>query len=210
MSYDDGGRTVRPTPRSSGSRGGGSAPMGSTVAIVVTAVAVLLAFFIMRKVTDDGSASTANPGTQATIESTLADDPNASTIPPPPTTSASTKVGTSVQVVNCSNQEGVARVLSNALGAEGFTTVEPDTGTTRLPVTKIIYNPDDAAALNVANTLSTYLANAVVEPSGPNVPTLLGAWAPGSAVIVLLGSDLAGKSLVEIAGGGSTSSTSTP
>lgn len=181
--------------------------MGSTVAIVVTAIAVLLAFFILRKVNDSGETSSVTPGTNATIATTIPGDTSLTTIPVTETTSAFTKVGTSIQVVNCSNQEGVARNMSNALGAEGFTTVEPDTGTIDLPVTKIIYNPDDAAALNVANTLATYLADAVVEPSGPNVPTLLGAWAPGSSVIVLLGDDLAGKTLAQIAGLDTTGTT---
>ncbi len=116
-----------------------------------------------------------------------------------------TKIGTSVQVVNTSNQEGVAGYLSEALAAEGFTMVEPDTGTIDLPITKVFYNPDDPNALPVAQTLALFLGNAVVEASGPVVPTLtLGTWAPGSSVIVLLGDDLAGKTLAEIAGQSTT------
>lgn len=206
MSYDNPGRTTRPPSRSSS-----SAPMGSTVAIVVTAIAVLLAFFILRKVNDSGDTSSVTPGTQGSeTTATLPGDTSLTTLPPTETTSNFTKVGTSIQVINCSNQEGVARNMSNALGAEGFTTVEPDTGTIDLPVTKVIYNPDDAAALNVANTLATYLANAVVEASGPNVPSLLGAWAPGSSVIVLLGDDMAGKTLAQIAGLDTTGVTNAP
>lgn len=177
--------------------------MGSTVAIVVTAIAVLLAFFILRKVNDSGDTSSVTPGTAGTetTASTLPGDTTNTSAPVTETTTNFTKVGTSIQVVNVSNQEGVARNMSSALGAEGFTTVEPATGTIDLPVTKIIYNPDDAAALNVANTLATYLGNCLVEPSGPVIPTeILGTWAPGSAVIVLLGDDLAGKTLAQIAG----------
>ncbi|MEQ1874270.1 MAG: LytR C-terminal domain-containing protein [Ilumatobacteraceae bacterium] len=111
-----------------------------------------------------------------------------------------TKVGTAVQVINCSNQEGVALFLSNVLAEEGFTTVEPDTGTIDLLGTKIIYNPDDPAALQVALTLAIYLGNATVEPSGPVVPGLGGTWIPGSGVIVLLGDDFAGLTLAQIAG----------
>ncbi|MEQ1874725.1 MAG: LytR C-terminal domain-containing protein [Ilumatobacteraceae bacterium] len=204
MSYDNPGRTTRPPSRSSS-----SAPMGSTVAIVVTAIAVLLAFFILRKVNESGDTSSVTPGT-AGSETTLATvpgDTSLTTLPATETTTSFTKVGTSIQVINCSNQEGVARNMSTALVAEGFTTVEPDTGTIDLAETKIIYNPDDAAALNVANTLATYLSDAVVEPSGPNVPTLLGAWAPGSSVIVLLGDDMAGKTLAQIAGLDTTGTT---
>ena len=197
MSYDNAGRTTRPPSRSSS-----SAPMGSTVAIVVTAIAVLLAFFILRKVNDSGATSAVDPGTIETIATTVPGDTSLTTTIPQvtETTTAITKVGTSVQVINCSNQEGVARNMSNALAAEGFTTVAPDTGTINLPVTKIIYNSDDPLALPVAQTVSLLLANAVIEASGPNVPSLAGAWAPGSSVIVLLGDDLAGKTLAQIAG----------
>ena len=196
MSYDNTGRTTRPPSRSSS-----SAPMGSTVAIVVTAIAVLLAFFILRKVNDSGETSSVDPGTIATTATTLLGDTSLTTIAQVTvTTSGIVKIGTSVQVVNCSNQEGVARNLSNALGAEGFTMTEPDTGTIDLPVTKIIYNPDDPLALPVAQTVSLLLAGAVIESSGPAVPSLIGAWLPGSSVMVLLGDDLAGKTLAQIAG----------
>ncbi len=205
MSYDNAGRTTRPPSRSSS-----SAPMGSTVAIVVTAIAVLLAFFILRKVNDSGETSTVNPGTAATTATTLIGDTTLTTIAVVTQTTASgiVKIGTSVQVINCSNQEGVARNMSNALAAEGFTMVEPDTGTIDLPVTKIIYNPDDPLALPVAQTVALLLANAVVESSGPVVPTLTtGTWAPGSSVIVLLGDDMAGKTLAQIAGVETTGTT---
>lgn len=186
-------------PRGGAPRSG--PPMGSSVAIVVTAVAVLLAFFILRKVNDDGN--NANPVVATTTETTAAIIDLSSTIPgiDATTTTVFTKVGTAVQVVNVSNQDGVARNMSNALAAEGFTVVEPDTGTIDLPVTKVLYNPDDPLALPVAQSVAILLNNCVVEASGPATPTLAtGTWAPGSSVIVLLGSDLAGKTLAQIAG----------
>ena len=118
------------------------------------------------------------------------------------------KVGTSIQVVNCSYQEGVAGFMSDAFAAEGFTMVEADTGTIDLAISKVIYNPDDPAALAVAQTVAFFLGNAVVEASGPVLPTLtLGTWAPGSSVVVLLGDDLAGKTLAQIAGQNSSTTT---
>ena len=204
MSYDNPGRTTRPPSRSSS-----SAPMGSTVAIVVTAVAVLLAFFILRKVNDDGAASVADPGSVATVLTTLPGDTSLTTVAVvTETTSGIVKVGTSVQVINCSNQEGVARNMSNALAAEGFTMVEPDTGTIDLPVTKILYNADDPLALPVARTVSLLLAGAAIESSGASTPNLsTGTWVPGSSVMVLLGDDLAGKTLAQIAGVDTTGTT---
>ena len=211
MSYDNGGTggvrtTARPPSRSSS-----SAPMGSTIAIVVTAIAVLLAFFILRKVNDSGETSSVDPGTVAPTDVTLPGESTVTTASVTSTTLGIIKIGTSVQVVNCSNQEGVARNLSNALVAEGFTTVEPDTGTIDLPITKILYNPDDPNALPVAQTVSLLLANAPIESSGAVVPTLtLGTWAPGSSVVVLLGDDLAGKTLAQIAGQEETGVTAAP
>ena len=100
------------------------------------------------------------------------------------------------------------RAASEGLLAEGFTMVEADTGTIDLPVTKVIYNPDDPNALAVAQAVALYLGNAVVEASGPSVPALTtGTWAPGSSVIVLLGDDLAGKTLAQIAGQNSSTTT---
>jgi len=188
--------------------------MGSTVAIVVTAIAVLLAFFILRKVNDSGETSTVIPVTVGTSAATLPGDTSQTTLPQvTATTSGIVKIGTSVQVVNASNQEGVARNMSNALAAEGFTMVEPDTGTIDLPVTKILYNPDDPLALPVAQTVSLLLAGAAIESSGAVLPSLTtGTWAPGSSVMVLLGDDLAGKTLAQIAGvepTGTTTATTT-
>ncbi|MBI4885086.1 MAG: LytR C-terminal domain-containing protein [Actinobacteria bacterium] len=196
MSYESAGRTRRPT--SSGP------PMGSTVAIVVTAAAVLLAFFILRKVNDSGSSAAAPTVPSVAVDTTATTlfDPSSTTVAA--TTTVVTqlvKVGTLVQVVNVSNQEGVARNLSNALLAEGFSLAEPETGTIDLPVTKVIYNPDDPLALPVAQSVAKLLNDAVVEASGAAVPTLTtGTWATGSSVIVLLGDDLAGKTLAQIAG----------
>ncbi|MCE9620976.1 MAG: LytR C-terminal domain-containing protein [Actinomycetia bacterium] len=209
MSYDSPGRTTRPPSRSSS-----SAPMGSTVAIVVTAIAVLLAFFILRKVNDSGETSTIDPGgTSATTAATVPGDTSQTTIPlatTPATTSGIVKVGTSVQVINCSNQNGVARNMSNALAAEGFTMVEPDSGTIDLPVTKVIYNPDDPLALPVAQTVALLLGNVTLEASGVVPSELLGTWAPGSNVAVLLGDDLAGKTLAQIQGIETTGTTAAP
>ncbi|MCE9622743.1 MAG: LysM peptidoglycan-binding domain-containing protein [Actinomycetia bacterium] len=140
--------------------------------------------------------------------STLPGDTTLTTFDLSTTTFVITKIGTVVQVGNCSNQEGVARYLTVQLTDEAFTMTAPDTCTIDLPVTKIIYNPDDPAALSVARSLAVFLANAVVEASGPEVPLLTtGTWAEGSGVVVLLGDDLAGKTLAEIAQGQTTLTT---
>jgi len=162
--------------------------------------------------TDGGASATTAFEPVVSNTSTPIFDPGclpttSSTFPGDSTTTTSipnfTKVGTSIQVANCSNQDGAAGYLSSAFAEEGFTLVEPDTCTIDLPVTKIVYNPDDPAALSVAFTLSIYLNYALFEPSGPDLPTLTsGTWAYGSGVLVLLGDDLAGKTLAEVASQG--------
>ena len=171
--------------------------------------------------TDGGASATTAFAPGVSNTSTPIVDPGclpttSSTFPGDSTTTTSipnfTKVSTSIQVANCSNQEGAAGYLSSALAEEGFTLVEPDTCTIDLPLTKVIYNPDDPLAFSVALTVSVYLNNAVVEPSGPVVPTLtLGTWAYGSGVLVLLGDELAGKTLAQIAADGiATTDTTVP
>ena len=64
MSNENAGRTGRTN---------GAAPMGSTVAIVVTGIALLLGFLILRKVNDNDSGSTVKPDTTTSVatETTL-------------------------------------------------------------------------------------------------------------------------------------------
>ncbi|MEN9647030.1 MAG: hypothetical protein RL238_3699, partial [Actinomycetota bacterium] len=61
MSNDSAGRTPRSTS--------GGAPMGSTVAIVVTAVAVILGFLILRQVgNSDSDGGSAGGATSTTVD----------------------------------------------------------------------------------------------------------------------------------------------
>ena len=182
--------------------------MGSTVAIVVTVIAVILGFLILRKVNDDGSTGSVSPG--ATTSTTLAD--TSSTVGFTSTTQAQLqKQGTKVQVANSSNGNGVAGQMTTALIAEGFDTTDPTNGTAspKLDVSKILYNAADPNGLPVANALSVTLGGIVVEQAPAAPPTKEGAFAAGSAVILLLGNDLAGKTIAQIQGAG-TAATTTP
>lgn len=193
MSNDSAGRTPRSTS--------GGAPMGSTVAIVVTVVAVVLGFLILRQVNDKGDSSgTVTPGATST---TLVD--TSSTVAFTTTTQAPLqKQGTKVQVANASNKSGVAKQMTLALTGEGFDMAEATNATTKGDVSKIVYNAADPNALPVANALSVTLGGVAVEQAAAAPPVTSGAFAPGSAVILLLGNDLAGKTVAEIQGGGAT------
>lgn len=199
MSNDSAGRTPRSTS--------GGAPMGSTVAIVVTAVAVILGFLILKQVNDDGGSGTTTP--EATTSTTV--DPAATTTSVAFTTTTTIplqKTGTLVQVANSSGASGVAKQMSTALTAEGFQTAEPTNGTgANLETSKIIYDATDPNALPVANALSVTLAGVTVEQSAAAPPVEAGAFAEGSGVILLLGNDLAGKTIAQIQGASTTGTT---
>lgn len=199
MSNDSAGRTPRSTA--------GGAPMGSTVAIVVTAVAVILGFLILKKVNDDGdTGGSTSPGTTTTVV-----DPNTTTtIDLNTTTSAPAlqKTGTKVQVANAASITGVAKQMSTALATDGFDMADPtnSTGAT-LSVSKVLYNSTDPNALAVAQAVAAELGNLAVEQSPAAPPTKSGAFAEGSGVILLLGTDLAGKTLEQIQGAGAATTT---
>lgn len=207
MSNDFGGRGSR-TPTTSSS-------MGSGVAIFVTAVALVLGFLILRKV-NDSTPETVSPGgdTEQTDGSTV---DTGATLPldTGPTTTAAlvqTFTGTNVQVANSSVQNGVAKMMTTALLGAGFTTTEATNGTAdpKLTTSKVIYNADDPTAKPVADTLAAILGGLVVEPASIPLPVQSGSWAAGSGVILLLGNDLAGKTLDQIQGVTATGTTQPP
>ena len=189
MSNDSTGRT----PRSAGN----SAPMGSTIAIVVTAVAVILGFLILRTVNDNHDTNSVGP--KATTPATTQPATN-TTLPIPTTTAAPVSLtATKVQVANASKVSGVAKQLTNQLKAAGFdmVTATNATITTPAPSTKVIYNQSDPKALGVATAVAKALGGVPVEIADNPPHVKDGTFAAGSAVIVLLGLDLAGKPLAD-------------
>ncbi len=193
-------------------RTNGAAPMGSTVAIVVTAIAVILAFLILRKVNDDTSdASTSKPdATSAQSTTTLDGAVVAQPTIPPTTELVLVTIGTKVQVANASTQNGVAKQMSDVLGTKGFLMADAVSASVKLPVSKVLYNADDPAAKPVADSLAALFGGIVVEAQGVPVPAGEGAWAEGSGVILLLGDDFAGKTLAQISGVPTTGTTTPP
>ncbi len=108
---------------------------------------------------------------------------------------------TQVQVANCSAQNGVAGMMTSLLGDAGFTMAEPTfcPPDQRLTTSRVIFNEGTAGAVDVAVTLATILGlNAA--PAGLPIKVESGAWAEGSGVVLLLGNDLAGKTLDQIHG----------
>lgn len=126
---------------------------------------------------------------------------------------ASDFTSTKVQVANCSEHNGVARMMTQILADEGFTTVDPTNGTCdpKIDTSYVIYNEGTAGAEAVANTVAGVLGGLSVEPGTLPIKVGSGAWAEGSGVVLLLGNDLAGKTLEQILdqarGGGFTATT---
>ena len=144
-------------PRKSGSS---ASPMGSTLAIVIAIVAVVVGFLILRSIrsdNDSGSSATTFPPT-TTIDPNL---PPTSILPvvtqPPVTTFTPTTAGATVLVANSSHQNGVAKTLSTALQGNGFTMAPPANGATKEAVTKIQYVDGDAAAQAVAQSVAVLM-----------------------------------------------------
>jgi len=200
MSNDNVGRGPRTTNN--------NAPVGSTVAIVVTAIAVVLGFLILRKVNDggDSSASTTAPA----VETTLL--PPTSAIVTTTTIETLQTKGTKVQVANASNASGVAKQMTTALSGKGFDMASATNSTVspKLDISKVLYNPADPNAVAVANAVAKVMGGLTVEPAAAAPPVEGGAFAEGSGVIVLLGNDLAGKTLPEINGAATTGTTAPP
>lgn len=200
MSNESAGRTPRSTS--------GGAPMGSTVAIVVTAIAVVLGFLILRKVNDngdDGGSASGGTTTSTTVEGTSSTVAFTTSTTQPPLQ----KTGTKVQVANASNASGVAGQMTTALTAEGFEMADATNATVspKLEVSKVIFDATDPNGAAVANAVAVTLGGLTVEQSPAAPPVESGAFAEGSGVIVLLGNDLAGKTIDQIQGEPDTGTT---
>jgi hypothetical protein len=190
--------------------------MGSTVAIIVTGIALLLGFLILRKVNDDdGGGASVKPSnsTETTLPTETSLDPTATTLPlvtEAPTTLAPITTGTKVQVANASTVDGAAGKMTTALTTKGFEMAEAVSASEKVDNSKVLFSADVPGAEAVAKTLGAMLGNIEVAAQGIPTPTATGTWAEGSGVILMLGNDYAGKTLAEISGQPATGVTVPP
>lgn len=174
-------------PRRGGALGGAQG-MNATASLVAAAVAVILGFFILRDINNDNDSGggSASPDTTIATDTTI---PGATTtLPSGPTT------GFKVQVVNAAGVSGAAGDLTVALQGLGFI-VQPaltkSDATPKQTVTKVYYfSGSEAAAASVAASLG----NVETAPMPDPVPSETGNIGEAS-VMVLLGTDIAGKPL---------------
>lgn len=216
MSNDQPAR--RPPAKSSG----GGAPVGSTISIVIAVVAVIVGFLILRNINNDSGSTSASPGGLPVNTSVTTVDPAATggtttTTPPAiettPTTAVMVFAPGTVVVANASNVNGAAGLATKALSGVGFTMGDPTNGSgaeKQLAATKVYFVAGaDALGASVAVAFSTAGAP-ITAQAIPTPPPVTGGTIGKAVVLVMLGSDLAGKPLPLIAAtGGATTATTT-
>lgn len=184
MSNDQPAPSVRP-PRS------GGMSVSGTLGVIVAAIAVLLGFLILRDLDrDQGSSAPPSGGTEAPVETTL---PLATTAAPTTSTTLVT-TGFKVMVANASGVGGSAGQMTTALQSRGFVVVDAvnaaaSFGRIESTVVYAVAGFEPGAEL-VAATLGGVEVLAM-----PTPPPIEGGDLGEATVLVMLGTDLAGKPL---------------
>ncbi len=161
--------------------------VNSTMSIVIAAVALLLGFVILRDIQSNSDSSSGDP---STTETTVAD-----TLPTDVTTTTTILLTAfKVQVANASKVAGSAGQLTVELQGRGYI-VQPALNasdiTPKQTTTVVYFLPGSEAA---AAAVATELGGVATAPMPTPVPTETGQLGEAS-VLILLGTDLAGKPL---------------
>ncbi|MCU1390315.1 MAG: hypothetical protein JWL72_3653 [Ilumatobacteraceae bacterium] len=185
----------------------GGAPMGSTISIVIAVVAVVVGFLILRNINNDGSSAGAlpsGPGVSTPSELTTIPgltDTTATTAAPAvvtPTTVPLVFSPGTVVVANASGVGGAAKTATKALTTAGWTMGDPTDAfgpAKRIDKTVVYYKPGgEQVAASVAQAFSTPTA-VVVSAAMPAPIPVVNATIGDATVLVMLGTDLAGKAL---------------
>lgn len=164
---------------------------------------------------DDDSAASSTTTLPAEEPDTITLPPT-TTSPPTTTTPPTTTVeyvtqGATVVVANASRIDGAAGRLTERLANVGFTTTDATNGSDAagdLEVSQIFYVPDDDAALAVANSLREAFGGGDIEVREVAVPAPTESGELGDAtVLVMMGNDIADKTLEELQGVTATADT---
>ena len=171
-----------PQPRTSG--------VNSVLSVAVAVLAVLLGFFILRDLRNDPATNTADSGTseETPTETTVELIPVETTVAPVVLTAFK------VQIANASGVSGSAGLLTTELQGKGYI-VQPAINKSEITprqTTTVVYYllGSEAAAAQVASELGGVATSPMPTP----IPTETGSLGEAS-VLILLGTDLAGKPL---------------
>ncbi len=201
MSNEDPNSPGTPTPsRRSPRQGVGGSPMGSTISIVLAVVAVIVGFLILNNITDDGPSAdggVVTPVDSAPVDSTVdsaIENTTTTTTEPPLVT-----VGATVVVANASGVPGSAGRMTTELATLAFEMVTPAINSTQsgLVASVVQYDPSQAAAQDVAESVARSMGGITVEPVA-TPPPVEGGSLNGAGVLVLLGTDQADKTIAQM------------
>jgi len=168
--------------------------------VAVAVLAVLLGFFVLRDLRNDPSstATDAETSEEVATETTLEIIPVETTAPPVVLTAFK------VQVANASGVSGSAGLLTTELQGKGYI-VQPAINKSEITprqTTTVVYYllGSEAPAAQVARELGGVATSPMPTP----IPTETGSLGEAS-VLILLGTDLAGKPLAILSSGAASS-----
>lgn len=201
------GPIPRRTPRASD----GGAPVSGALAIVLAVIAVVAGFLILRSISGDeeqqlgipSDGAAAPSGTLAPTETTAQPGVTAAPIPTnAPTTPPIITQGATVIVANASGVGGTAAQMSTALATVGFGMGDPTNAAglaDALATSIVYYDTAQAGAQAVAESVARSLGGGVtVLPLPAGTPPVDSGNLNGAGVLLMLGSDKAGKTLAEL------------
>ena len=181
--------------------GDSGSPVGSTLSIILAVVAVVAGFLILRSIfdDDDDSAGLTPPGTTVAAPDTTAPQDNGTT---PTTVAPTTTVGRvtdgTLVVANASGIGGSAGQMTTALEAVGYTLGEATDSTEGQQDTSIVYFVrNDAQARATAESVARDMGDLRVQRMPAEIP-VAGGDIGNATVLVMLGTDAAGKTLAEL------------
>ena len=184
-------RRQRPAPEPRASN------VNSVLSIAVAVLAVLLGFFILRDLRND--TSVASPDAVQTDESAT-QETTVETIPVDTTAAPVVLTAFKVQIANASGVSGSAGLLTTEMQGRGYI-VQPAINkseiTPKQTVTVVYYLLGSEAP---AAQLARELGGVATSPMPTPIPTETGSLGEAS-VLILLGTDVAGKPLSILAGG---------
>ncbi len=153
---------------------------------------------------DDDSASTTSNTVAVTVGPTTTPAPAPTTTVAPTTTTTLALVteGATLIVANASNINGAAGRMSDALAVAGFSTgTATNSSEGQLETTKIYYDPENANAEAVANSVRQALGGGAIEVLEMGTPAPVETGEVGDAsIVVAMGNDVSDKSLAELQG----------
>ena len=200
-SRDSSGGVPRRVPRNE------PAQVAGGLAIVLSVVAVVVGFLILRSISSSGDAVLGGPVATTTVETTVAPDASltSSTVVLETTTTVAGPVteGASVIIANANGVSGSAGLLSDELAAAGYSVGSPTNASSsiggRLELTVVYYDAGIPAAQAVAESVAASMGGvSSIAPVQTPAPTQTGSL-DGAGVLIMLGLDKAGRTLEELA-----------